>query len=976
MSNSSHTASTASIATTIPATSHWGIYCLFTLSGLVGLIYEGIWARYLKLFLGHSSYGQLLTLCIFMGGMGIGALLAARYSKSLKNPFLIYALVELLIGIGGFVYHDLYILSTQWFYDSATGFSPLVAESLKVILAVVLTAPMTILLGTTFPLLGVGLVRISRDGGRKAFPLLYFTNSIGAAVGILFASYYLIPAFGTHGSLQFAAAGNLLIALGLAWIGTRQRDALNEQGERYNTLEQPPMLKQTQGDVGTSRSTITLFLWLSLFTGLSSFVYEIGWIRLLSLLLGASTHSFDIMVSAFVLGLACGGLFAKRMMRKTTNIIQLLAVVQIVMGLCALCSIYFYAPAFTAMQHSREYLDKSEQGYLMFSLLKYGLSLFLMFPTTFAAGMTLPILTYYLTNVTRNEKYVGAIYGYNTAGAIIGAIVAGLWLMPMLQLKMTIASGAFIDLAIGLLLLALYQRARKPLVIAAVVIELMIVPLFFLSFNPNLIAAGFFRRTAFVVPDEKVTVRDGRTATISLHEIGPIKLIKTNGKTDASVGGTRGEETQAALAFLPMSMLDQPYDVAMIGMGSGMTAHYMLGDPLLKEMDLIEIEPVMYHLAKRMQPHNQRVYEDSRLNLIFDDARTYFSTANKRYDVIISEPSNPWVSGVSSLFSKEFYQHSKRFLKPGGLLVQWMHLPEFNSDLMLSMIQAMNSSFKQIKVYHSPYVENDVLLVAGDEPFSADKYPRFLNSPTIVGDFQKLRFPLGYFSNRNYVANIDTLRLLSHTSIANSDYMPVIDGGAERAFFLRQHVDLFDPLSNSIVFYQELLEPGSFPQIQQVWYDYYRSYQPDPMLQAKLSRMLQVASTDSDWLAMEGMLNELMPAVLLRHLWPQLDVVNQFRKQVQHGVAPEKTRLVFQFYDNVVYNRFADNLPVIQSMVQKVEPSQLDLITIRSIAINAAMLKDKTLYRAIIKRFVDGNPAVGDIDLRLMHAIEQQMPGD
>ncbi len=164
------------------------IYMLFALSGFVALIYEGIWARYLKLFLGHSSYGQILTLAIFMGGMGIGALLAARYTRSLKNPFLTYAVVELVIGLGGLAYHDMYQFSTQLFYDNAASLSSALTEPLKVLIAALITAPMAILLGSTFPLLGVAMVRSSRDGGRAAFPMLYFTNSIGAATGILLAS--------------------------------------------------------------------------------------------------------------------------------------------------------------------------------------------------------------------------------------------------------------------------------------------------------------------------------------------------------------------------------------------------------------------------------------------------------------------------------------------------------------------------------------------------------------------------------------------------------------------------------------------------------------------------------------------------------------------------------------------------------------------------------------------------------------------
>lgn len=955
------------------------IYALFTLSGFVALIYEGIWARYLKLFLGHSSYGQMLTLCIFMGGMGLGALLAARYTKAIKNPFLIYAMVELLIGVGGFFYHDLYEFSTGLFYDNIGGTGAVLVESSKIAIAVLITGPMAVLLGSTFPLLGVAMIRVSRDGGQSAFPLLYFTNSIGAAVGILLASYFLIPQLGTEGALQLAALGNAVIALGFYLIGKREQSDLSQSDERFCAVEEPPVMHSGahSGEKPMLALSAWLFLGLSLLTGFASFVYEVSWIRLLSLLLGASTHSFDLMVSAFVLGLACGGLAAKKLLQTTKHVVMLLAIAQLVMGAFALTSIYFYEVAFGVMEHSKEYLDKTNEGYVLFSLMKYGLSLFLMFPTTFIAGMTLPIITYYLMNVTRKEKFVGAVYGFNTIGAILGAIIAGLFLLPLLQLKMAIASGAFIDMGIGLLLLGLYQKSRTPsspvpLATAAVVTVLMIAPLFFVSFNPKVIAAGYFRRTAFVMPDEQVTVRDGKTATISLHEVGSIKLIKTNGKTDAAVGGTKGEDTQAALAFLPMSMIDHAYDAAVIGLGSGMTSHYMLGDPLLQNMDLIEIEQEMVNLARRMMPFNRRVYEDPRVNLVIDDARTFFSKSKKQYDVIISEPSNPWVSGVSSLFSKEFYLHSKRYLKPGGILVQWMHLPEFNSELMLTIITALNTAFPHVKVYHSPYVENDVLLVASEKDFNANKYTRFYNSETISRDFRQMRKPAGFYSNRNYVANINTFKLLNGNIEANSDYVPLVDTGAERAFFLREKVDLFDPLSNSILAYQELTEAESYKDILQERYAYYANYRPDQRVLAQLSAQLRNATTRSNWQQMEGMLYQLMPAPILRDLWLKLEVVNQFREHVDAGTPPEKTRLFFQFLDNIAQQRFAENGSIIRSLINQLGGQNPGVVIIRAMAVNAVMLKDKALYDEVLNRFAVNNAAVSEIEQQLLKAIQDQ----
>ncbi|NOX76906.1 MAG: spermine synthase [Gammaproteobacteria bacterium] len=961
----------------------FAIYMLFSLSGFVALIYEGIWARYLKLFLGHSSYGQILTLAIFMGGMGIGALLAARYTRSLKNPFLAYAVVELLIGLGGLAYHGMYQFSTQLFYDNAAGLSSVLAEPLKVLIAALITAPMAILLGSTFPLLGVAMVRGSRDGGQAAFPMLYFTNSIGAAVGILLASYLLIPQLGTHGALVIAAFGNLLIAAGFFVIGKQYANAQTQSGDEFTEVERPTVsedmlpktLPHSWNESNSLRYATTLFLGLSLFTGFASFVYEIGWIRLLSLLLGASTHSFDIMVSAFVLGLACGGLFAKKLLQKTRHVVHLLAFAQLLMGSFALLSIYFYEPAFTTMEHAREFLEKTGEGYLQFSLLKYGLSLFLMFPTTFVAGMTLPIITYFLMNVTRDEKQVGAVYGFNTIGAILGVVVGGLILLPVLQLKMTIATGAIIDISIGLLLLVLFKTSQIKLGAAVAASVLIFLPLLVVSFDPNLIAAGYYRRTAFVMPGEKVTVRDGKTATISLHEIGDFKLIKTNGKTDAAIGGTKGEDTQNALAFLPMSMIDRPYSAAMIGMGSGMTAHYLLGDPLLQELDLIEIEQEVYNLARMMMPNNHRVYEDPRVNLIIDDARTFFSTAGKRYDVIISEPSNPWVSGVSSLFSQEFYQHSARFLKDDGLLVQWMHLPEFNTRLMLTIIKSLNTVFPYIKVYHSPYKENDVLLVASRQPFSADKYPRFYNTDSISQDFRQMRKPAGYYSIRNYIASIDTLRALSDASPANSDYIPLIDSGAERAFYLREKVDLFNPLSDSIVAYQEFFEPGIYTKFLRENARYYSGYRPDPRVINQLSRALKQAGPRSNWSQLEGMLYQLMPAPVLRDLWLKLDVVSQFRKHVEAGEPPLKTQLLFRFLDNVSNRRFADNGPIIDAIMQSVPSQKMGPVIIRALLVNAAMLGDNDLLARLMEKYVNGNPSISAIERRFILAMQEQLRG-
>ena len=317
------------------------VYFLFALSGFAGLIYEGSWARYLKLFLGHSSYGQVLTLCIYMGGLAIGSFIAGKWVTKTKRPLLGYGIVELFIGIGGIAYHPLYNFLTGIFYDSqfTASLSSRSAEIVKIILATGSTLPIAIAVGMTFPFIAAGLMR--KSGAELSLPMLYFSNSLGSAVGILATSYLLIPEIGNHLTLCVAASINFLLAAIFSVIGLSTSPIAKENvSENLNCdyvkthhLAMPPK---------------NLWVWIAALTGLTSFVYEIVWIRLLSLLMGSSSHSFDQMLSAFILGLALGSAVSGKWIRKDSLVILSLA--QIFMAFFALCTLYFHKPFWMMMQ--------------------------------------------------------------------------------------------------------------------------------------------------------------------------------------------------------------------------------------------------------------------------------------------------------------------------------------------------------------------------------------------------------------------------------------------------------------------------------------------------------------------------------------------------------------------------------------------------------------------------------------------------
>ncbi|MBR2271333.1 MAG: fused MFS/spermidine synthase [Fibrobacter sp.] len=797
------------------------IYALFALSGFAGLIYEGSWARYLKLFLGHSSYGQVLTLCIYMGGLAIGSFVAGKQVERVKRPLLGYAAVELGIGIGGIIYHPLYIWLTDYFYDSnfVAGLSSRGAEVVKVVLATGSTLPIAIAVGMTFPFIAAGLMR--KSGAEVSLPMLYFTNSLGSAIGILFTSYTLIPVLGNHATLCVAASINFLLAAVFCYIGytapaTYEEELAEEDESAESSVAKVPAEPLNEDYAAEHKLPMppkNMWFWIAGITGLTSFVYEIVWIRLLSLLMGSSSHSFDQMLSAFILGLAIGSAVSGKLLKKDSLVVLSLA--QIFMGFFALCTLYFYKPFWEGMNVANQIFNTTNDGYVCWSIFKYVLSIFWMVPTSFFAGMTLPLITLILTRAFKSEAPIGKVYGWNTVGSILGSAGGGLLLLPLLQLKGSLVLAAILDFMIGFILLVIYRKKFRYSVLFYVMTAVMILPSFFVNFDPHMITSGAFRAFKNLHPDEKIIVRDGKTATISFHESDVHYYVKTNGKADASMSKNRerpieGDElTQAATAFMPMAMKDKPYDAAMVGFGSGMGAHYLLADPLVRDFDCVEIEEEMMNLARGFYPWNARGYDDPRIHIFIDDAQTFFLTNRRKYDLMISVPSNPWVSGVASLFSHEFYSKMRRYMKPGGLWVQWIQTYEFNDLLFLNILKALDITFPYVSLYKAPE-EPDIIIVASDEPVMQRAIGRFSTDSTLVKEFKRIHRDPDFFGEQNFLFTSKMVKSLLDGVEPNSTFIPMVDNKAEEARFVHSNARIVQVFDSCEICWPEYLDSADY----------------------------------------------------------------------------------------------------------------------------------------------------------------------
>jgi len=769
-------------------TARYAFYVLFTLSGFSGLIYESVWSHYLKLFLGHSAYAQSIVLATFMGGMAAGAWLSSRWSRRWPNLLLGYAIAEGIIGLCAIVFHQTFVAMNQFAYDTvipALG-SPGAATFVKWAMSALLILPQSILLGMTFPLVAAGMIRMFPQRSGATLSMLYFTNSAGASAGVLASGFFLIERVGLPGTILTAGLLNVGLAL-VVWL-------LARRGRLPDAAPAP----ERAGGAGRGRD-LRLFLAIALLTGTASFIYEIGWLRMLSMVFGSSSHAFELMLSAFILGLALGGLWIRRRIDAIAAPMRFLGAVQVVMGLCALATLPLYDLTFGVMQWLLSVLARSDAGYTVFNAASHLIALGVMLPAAFCAGTTLPLITHCLLRSGTGERAIGAVYAANTLGAIAGVIAAVHVGMPMLGLKGLMTFGAGLDIALGLVLLWRVGGARLGFAIAgAIGVGAVSLTLGQVHLDPYKMASGVYRSGQFLDPASATIEyhRDGKTASVSLVRVGSSLAVHTNGKPDASlnvsgIGPPRSDElAQVLSAALPLAANPGAKTAANIGFGSGATSHVLLSSQRLREVDSIEIEPFVVEAARGFMPRNALAYSDPRSRIYFEDAKTFFSIHDKRYDIIISEPSNPWVSGTASLFTDEFYGRIRRHLNEGGVFAQWLQMYEINPSLVASILKALARHFPEFSVYAAS--DMDFIVLARREGRPELRPEILFAEPMLAAELARISIRTPADLAQHHLATNSALLpyFVSLPVPVNSDYFPILEFRAPRSRFVREWVGL------------------------------------------------------------------------------------------------------------------------------------------------------------------------------------------
>ncbi|HEY3174890.1 MAG TPA: fused MFS/spermidine synthase [Candidatus Polarisedimenticolia bacterium] len=714
---------------------------IFFLSGASGLIYEVVWSRSLVLVFGSTTYAVSTVLAAFMGGLALGSLLVGRRGDRFGDPLKVYALMEAAIAVLALAVLAVLpaLIPLYRVAFSLAGASPAALNALRFALAgLVLLAPTT-LMGATLPILSAHLerhpaARGPRDGGDASGTgagALYAANTIGAVAGTALTGFLLLPLIGLKASAFVAAGANLAAAAAAFYLArARVRGAVPAVEARAE-----PRASTT---AGTERAPVPFIVLLLVFaaSGAGALIFEVVWTRILSLVLGSSTQAFTIMLATFLSGLALGCALTTRLLPRIPDAVQALTLIELSAGFTAITGIWLFPELPYAFLKLYAMTGDSP---ILFGCGRFLLASLVMLPPTLFLGAAFPLTARAaLRRGGAVSSPVASLYASNTIGAILGSCAAGFLLIPWIGLQAALMAGCALNVAAGALLLACSSSQKPILRYGLSTALLVILPGLVTAMPPwdeMIMTSGVFQyaprylqqfrsRREFVeyhAAHSQLFYKDGPTTTVSVERrpermAGKVNtVLSVNGKVDASSVGDM--DTQVLLGQLPLLVATDPRSALVIGMGSGVSAGSTLTHPI-ERLTIVEIEPAIMAAQTWFEPINGRPLEDPRARVRINDARNDLLVSPERYDIIMSEPSNPWLTGPSKLFTREFFELARSRLAPSGLLCQWIQLYGMDVDSVKVLLRTFATVFPHRMVFKGSV--GDILILGGADPIRLD----------------------------------------------------------------------------------------------------------------------------------------------------------------------------------------------------------------------------------------------------------------
>ncbi len=748
------------------------ILACFFFSGAAGLIYQVAWGKALGLIFGHTVYAIATVIAVFMAGLAAGSAYIGPWSEHRSEPVVLYAWIEFLVAAtGAFSLAGLAGVRSLYVavYPTVSGLQPLLLALRFFGATVVLFIP-TFFMGGTLPILVRGLTRNSAELGMRVSQL-YWVNTLGAVAGALVSGFVLLPALGLRVTVASAVVLNMLAGLIALRIAKEPRNQRGGKGSHALATSAPAHPQQP---------TFAFLLFLFAVIGSTAFAYEIAWTRLLAITISSSTYAFTLMLATFLAGTVIGSACFQRFFASSGRVsLATLSRTQTGIGIAALSSLILFRWIPAVIPPLLRATHQTFSGLVLAQLVTSALTVL---PVATIFGFNFPTVVVLLDGTARansgTSATVGRAYAANTFGAIVGSLITGFWLVPWLGSFRMIAAAAGVNLLLAVAL-ELRSPERRILPLAMNLLCLLIAFVVGYSsffYNRALLSLsavlygnsyqGHLTLGEIAATSDLVFTADGVNDSIAVFRSDNYVTLRLNGKVDASTGDAR---TQLLLGHLGAAFEPAPRRVLIIGFGSGMTASAVARYPDIERIDCVEIEPAVIRAAPYLESLNRNVLSDPRVHVIFDDARNFLLTSRQKYDLIVSEPSNPWIAGIATLFTDEYYAAVRRQLAPGGKFVQWVQAYSLAPADLRMIIASLAPHFPEVTLWRAE--EPDLLLLGRTDAarFQFGRLRSLWQNPALRKDFEfiDVHQPEGLVAY--YLLDDSAVRKLAAGSTLNTD---------------------------------------------------------------------------------------------------------------------------------------------------------------------------------------------------------------
>ncbi len=744
------------------------LYVLFLCSGAAGLIYELVWVRELIFVFGGTTYAITTVLVAFMAGLGFGSYFAGRWCYRLTRPGRVYGMLEIGIGLYALIvpfllkmavplYHALYTPLAEW---------PWVLNLVRFCLGGLMLLVPTMCMGATLPVL-VRYVSLQGRALGQSVGQLYGINTFGAVLGTVGAGFWLIPTLGLLHTTWTAAAIN--IAIGIAAINllhhpvTEGALGARKDSRTSGTAKTPRPAPRLHESPWVRRTVLIGFA----VSGFAAMVYQITWTRALIMSVGSTTYAFTCILAAFILGLALGSLAIAHWVDRWKNAVLAFGVLEVLIGLVAVVIVPIHGriplvvetliKTFYADPKTGQFLSNpGAWAYFSLTASQFGLIIAVTFVPTLLMGAIFPLVIRALANEGDEPgAATGRAYLVNTLGTIAGSFLAGFVLIRsnMLGVQNSIILASVLNGLAGVALVAIARPAAGPVLVrraafpAIAVLLILGVGLGGGRWDKHILtAAPFMMRGSSAAPRDIVYYGEGVDMTVSVEhpkDAPQVMTLRVNGKPDASTV-VSDMITQLLLGHVPALLHPDARTACIVGLGSGVSLAAVACHPSFERVDCVEISNDVQAAAEYFAPYTYNVlHRDPRVHMIIQDGRNHLLLTDQMYDLVLTQPPNPWMAGVSNLFTREYFELGKRRLNENGVMAVWLQGYKSSVPDFQMIVRTLFEVFDHVSLWEM--AEQDYLMVASCQPqrFKYEDFARRFRVPTVRADLYRvsMRWP-------------------------------------------------------------------------------------------------------------------------------------------------------------------------------------------------------------------------------------------